>query len=94
MKKTGRSITGTLSVVTAVIALLSFVLIPTLYFVFAYQQLSGLANTEAEISARVLERRIAGHPASWRLEATRLQDMLERRLDSTQPENRTILDLQ
>ncbi|MBP7341390.1 MAG: PAS domain S-box protein [Syntrophaceae bacterium] len=94
MKKTGRSITGTLSVVTAVIALLSFVLIPTLYFVFAYQQLSGLANTEAEISARALERRIAGHPASWRLEATRLQDMLERRLDSTQPENRTILDLQ
>ena len=94
MKLQTRSIKNILSILTAIISLIVAISIPAVYFIVAYQYTVGAVNTEMAFSARTVERLVANNPQSWQFEEIRLQEILERHLDHSYPENWTIRDLQ
>ncbi len=94
MKLQTRSIKNILSILTAIISLIVAISIPAVYFIIAYEYTVGAVNTEMAFSARTVERLVANNPKSWKFEEVRLQEILERHIDHSYPENRTIRDLQ
>lgn len=94
MKLRDVSLTNLSSLLIAIISLIITLSIPTLYFVFAYQYIAGSMKTEMTFTARMVEDLVANNPDSWQFEEIRLQEILDRKLDHTNRENRTIRNLQ
>jgi diguanylate cyclase (GGDEF)-like protein/PAS domain S-box-containing protein len=88
------SITRTLSVLAAIIGLITTITVPAGYFLIAYRYMAGSINAESEFSARAIEELVANNPNSWQFGEVRLQEILQRRLDDNSRDTWTIRGLQ
>jgi PAS domain S-box-containing protein len=93
MKLHDRSITTTSSILTGIISIIIAVSIPAAYFLLTYKYIGGAINAELVMSAQTVEGFVIRNPHSWQFEEIRLREMLERKIDLSSHDNKTIRDL-
>jgi len=79
-----------LSWLAAIIACAVALLLPSIYFVSAYQSQQAVLATEAEINSHLVSQLINANPEFWELEKHRLETLLGRRPANRLPELRAI----
>lgn len=82
----------TISLLSAVVALVVALAGPAIYFAREYAHQASALETEAEINARIVNEEISDNPEMWKFEEVRLTELLGRRPAKGIPEVRRILD--
>jgi two-component system cell cycle sensor histidine kinase/response regulator CckA len=84
------NITGIVSLLVGFIILVVVLIIPLGYAVISYQYIAGSLATEVEINARIVTQVINANPRMWEFAGERLQQYLERRPKTGEPEIRRV----
>lgn len=93
MKNSDRKLTAVVTWLTALMAGLFGVALPTLYFALSYSFQDSALQTEAEINARIASALVNSNPEMWRFEELRFEELMRRRPSTRTPEIRRIRDL-
>ncbi|HEY3276660.1 MAG TPA: PAS domain S-box protein [Syntrophorhabdaceae bacterium] len=70
------------------------ILLPLLYYLFSYENITGELEAEAEINSRIITEIISKNPEMWEFEQTRLLEYLSRRPRHGHQETRRVVNRQ
>ncbi|MBI5641310.1 MAG: HAMP domain-containing histidine kinase [Nitrospirae bacterium] len=82
----------TTNILSAVLAFIAAVSLPSIYFSLGYRQQVSILETETEVNAHIASGIINANPLLWHYEVYRLEDLLSRRATDRTREVRRIFD--